>query len=484
MGLRIIKLTNQQKDCVKFASEGDMLIRGVPGCGKTTVILERASYLIEKEIAEGNEPRILMLTYSNTLSKYIKQLARTQNSISIEARTFHQWGRQLLVDAGISIPAFLTSEERLEKIRHAKNYINKVNSNAGNETHFPRVQVKGLSEDKALVKFLSEEFAWIKRQGIQNRIEYMSIQRAGRGNHVQVYAQHRTTIYDVYTKYLDFIIRERKIEFDDVALLLIKYIDTLKLNQYPDHILIDEAQDLSPMQFKAVKLLTGKSLTIAADKGQQIYRNQFTWRSVQIDIRGSRSRFLSQSFRSTKQIVQLARSLQKHDVQLLKDDEYYPAEDPEASGDKPVHFISDNLDEEVNLVIHKVRELRQSCPNDTIAVIAHSAERLKVFEEALSQFGIPCNFIKEEEADFTSPGVKLVNYYACKGLEFHHVIVSGLKNGIIPFYIKDADDPEAFLATERRKLYVAMTRAQISLILSAVNPVSPFLGELDSNLYD
>jgi superfamily I DNA/RNA helicase len=49
--------------------------------------------------------------------------------------------------------------------------------------------------------------------------------------------------------------------------------------------------------------------------------------------------------------------------------------------------------------------------------------------------------------------------------------------------MEPGDDPEAFIATERKKLYVAMTRARLTLTLLAVNPVSTFINELDPNLY-
>ncbi|MNN93449.1 hypothetical protein D3C81_2119000 [compost metagenome] len=50
--------------------------------------------------------------------------------------------------------------------------------------------------------------------------------------------------------------------------------------------------------------------------------------------------------------------------------------------------------------------------------------------------------------------------------------------------MEPGDDPEAFMATERKKLYVAMTRARLTLTLSGVAPISPFIHELDPDLYE
>jgi superfamily I DNA/RNA helicase len=80
--------------------------------------------------------------------------------------------------------------------------------------------------------------------------------------------------------------------------------------------------------------------------------------------------------------------------------------------------------------------------------------------------------------------------HASKGLEFDHVFVSGLEEGILPFTLFGATGPED-IAEERRLLYVAMTRARTGLHLSwaasrsfrgrvLTQPPSRFLASLES----
>ncbi len=64
------------------------------------------------------------------------------------------------------------------------------------------------------------------------------------------------------------------------------------------------------------------------------------------------------------------------------------------------------------------------------------------------------------------PAVRLMTVHAAKGLEFDHVFVAGLEEGTFPSQ-RVADDPEG-LEEERRLMYVAMTRARKSLLLSSV----------------
>lgn len=478
MALKMIKLTTEQDNCVKFRPDGELLIRGIPGAGKTTVIMERALYLQKNGEQITTGPKVLLLTYNRALATYIRQMARVTNEECPAAMTFHQWGSQLLRENGISNHRMISNEKE-DLVRFAKNIINKYGS-----PDFPRVQVPKISEERALIRFLSEEITWIKSNDIRNRSEYLDTPRTGRGKQVVLTKGRRETIYDILEKYQSILKARKCIDFDDIALLIIQNVGNFKKDTIPSHILIDEAQDLTPAQFRAIKQLTSKSLTIAADKGQQIYRRHFTWKSVGIEIRGTRNKFLGKTFRSTKQIIQLARSLQTHDKHLIADDDFIPSQDPESTGPKPELLITNKLNEELNIVIRKAKQIRSIFPQDTIAIIAYSQDRLTEFEEAFSGQNIGCIYIKSDEADFLTPGVKLVTYHSSKGLEFDHVIVTGLQEGKVPYGIHDpGDDPDLHLATERRKLYVAMTRAKLTLTLSAVTPISSFIHELDSELY-
>lgn len=467
-----VSLTKEQKECVEYKSEASLLIQGIPGSGKSTVLMERAKFLQKK-----GEGKVLVLTYNRALATYMRLLALKTSPNPFEATTFHQWGRQLLLDTGISNVSYETDLKGL--LLFALNTVKKNNA----EVSFPKVgKGNDYAEKWALVSFLQEEFSWIKGNGFRTHEEYLGAIRSGRGKQVQVLKEHRESIYEVYEKYQEMLKSRKKIDYDDIALLLLDNVSKIKQSDLPVHILIDEAQDLSLMQLKAIRALVKKSLTIAADKGQRIYRRNFTWKQANIDVRG-RSKVLLNTFRSTKQIIRLARNLQEHDTLLINDDEYIPAEDPKSEGPIPELYISKNKADELNAVLQLVSKVRTSRPNDTIAIISNRGSRLNEFEEILDISKIPYLRVKEDDADILSPGVKLATYYSSKGLEFDHVIVTGLKNGSMPMKVPPGEDEEDFNSTERKKLYVAMTRAKKHLILSAIEKISPFIEQLDINLY-
>lgn len=97
---------------------------------------------------------------------------------------------------------------------------------------------------------------------------------------------------------------------------------------------------------------------------------------------------------------------------------------------------------------------------------------------------------REEDKELTGEAVTLITMHSCKGLEWPHVYVVGLEDGLLPH---SRSKVEGTIDEERRLFYVALTRAMQSLTLShcdgrkkygqviACHP-SPFLREIPSDL--
>jgi DNA helicase-2/ATP-dependent DNA helicase PcrA len=115
------------------------------------------------------------------------------------------------------------------------------------------------------------------------------------------------------------------------------------------------------------------------------------------------------------------------------------------------------------------------------------AERLETF---LDQLALDSE--REEEEEHTGDAVTLITMHSCKGLEFPHVYIVGLEDGLLPH---TRSKEEGTLDEERRLFYVAITRAMQSLSIShclgrkkygAMTPChpSPFLKELPPELVE
>jgi DNA helicase-2/ATP-dependent DNA helicase PcrA len=70
---------------------------------------------------------------------------------------------------------------------------------------------------------------------------------------------------------------------------------------------------------------------------------------------------------------------------------------------------------------------------------------------------------REEETDTDKDGVTLITFHAAKGLEFPHIFLIGIEEGILPH---DRSKLEGNLDEERRLFYVGITRAMQTLTIT------------------
>ena len=123
----------------------------------------------------------------------------------------------------------------------------------------------------------------------------------------------------------------------------------------------------------------------------------------------------------------------------------------------------------------------------------------KSFEEreglvSLEEFLLEISLISDvEEYKDDINRISLMTVHSVKGLEFDYVFVVGMEEGIFPHMNSLMENSE--LEEERRLCYVAVTRAKLELHLvntrrrtlfgkDQINPVSRFIGEIDTNLIE
>lgn len=97
----------------------------------------------------------------------------------------------------------------------------------------------------------------------------------------------------------------------------------------------------------------------------------------------------------------------------------------------------------------------------------------------------------DEEQDY----VVLMTLHSAKGLEFPHVYLAGMEDGLFPSYMTITSDDRADLEEERRLCYVGITRAEQELTLTCArrrmvrgetqyNKISRFIKEIPAELLD
>jgi DNA helicase II / ATP-dependent DNA helicase PcrA len=133
--------------------------------------------------------------------------------------------------------------------------------------------------------------------------------------------------------------------------------------------------------------------------------------------------------------------------------------------------------------LENLRDLIDTLPVTT----ANPQQQLEDFLDDLS-----LDSDREEEKETDGDAVTLITIHSCKGLEFPHVHIVGLEDGLFPH---SRSKVEGTMDEERRLFYVAVTRAMQTLVLShcatrkkygEARPChpSPFLREIPPELLE
>ncbi|MFB9279616.1 HelD family protein [Cohnella cellulosilytica] len=248
------------------------------------------------------------------------------------------------------------------------------------------------------------------------------------------------------------------------ALVWIHYVFNGAENLAFDHVVVDEAQDVSPLQIALLNAFMNEpSFTILGDLAQGIhaYRGVQRWEELS-DVFAEEYRSyhaLQQSYRSTLEIIEFANRILPHTGTGLP-----PAVPVFRSGD-PVEVAG--LDAETERLPRIERFIRDNRERgmQTIAIVCRTDEDCARLAEQLREAGLEANLISENQTQYRG-GLTVVPAYLSKGLEFDAVLVA------------DADDRRYAAAPQDAKLlYVACTRALHRLTLMYQGRPTPLIAE-------
>lgn len=230
-----------------------------------------------------------------------------------------------------------------------------------------------------------------------------------------------------------------------------------------EHVFVDEAQDLSPVDLAVVLDTASKAqcVTLAGDISQRLHLdNGFTdWRNVLADL-GKASVELEPlriSYRSTLPIISFAGSVlgplnTEPEPQVLR------------NGAPVELFNFGHSGDAVGFLAEQLRELMHSEPRASVAVIARYPEHADLYYSGLKNGDVPgLRRVSEQDFPFT-PGVDVTDVRQVKGLEFDYVILIEATASTYPV------DDEA-----RHLLYIAATRAAHQLWVLATGTPSRLL---------
>ncbi|MFO7690228.1 MAG: AAA family ATPase [Cryobacterium sp.] len=246
----------------------------------------------------------------------------------------------------------------------------------------------------------------------------------------------------------------KRIEHSDVAPLIYTIITTARHDGYEDirHLLVDEMQDYTPIQYAVLRRLFACNMTILGDSNQSV--NPFSSSNLDtiFSIFPEADRLeLCKSYRSTTEITEFAQNISRNDKLV-------PIE---RHGQAPRLFACDTAQHETARVLELIADHEQG-DYRSLGIVCKTLAQAKQLYHAVAAEGIDLTLLDYDSKTFTG-GIIITSAHIAKGLEFDVVIV--------PF----VDDATYATDIDRSMLYIACTRAMHELHLTHTGTPTSFL---------
>lgn len=495
-----MELNVEQRKIVENKPNGHSLVKGVAGSGKTTVAVYRIPILLNNYCPEDND-NVLMVTYNKSLKEYVKYIYSKAKEESEDQQNFfeednskklhinnidslmHSYFEKNTKDKNINL-------EVASKFEIQKALRDSIIYNLKKYTDVNLLDLKNLS-------FIRDEIVWIKSCNYTVLEEYQNADRIGRTNQysgdgpqkLRKNSRQREALFSVMNTYNKILREKSLIDFQDMGAIALDYVNKHNSKKYT-HILIDESQDLSRVQLEFLKSLYNEkeysSITFLADVAQSIYLQAWltknrSFTSIGYNMSG-KANSLSKNYRTTTEIARAAYSLIEKDEDLINDSNFVKANLIDKHGDYPIYKNFRNSKEEAEYIFSLVKNnLCKKYTLKDIVVVARLSEQLKEIAGILKEKNMPCSIFGSKDFSFEKDSLKLITMHSIKGLEFKVVIIAGLNSKVMPYLPAndDYEDIEVAESTERKLLYVGMTRATEKLYMSSNERPSKFIKDIN-----
>ena len=459
---------SQRKIAYRESYSGPAQVTGGPGTGKTVTLLHRAAFLAARPAlptASGPGPagHVLVTTFNGTLADALG----TQLDLLVQDDGVRRRVEVLNVDRlayGIvkaARGAPVIADERILRTQWAK-----------------AAADVGLDLAPAFLKNEWEQV--ILAQDLQTEQAYLTCLRTGRGRPLT--KTQRSQVWQAAERVTADLADARlstHLQLANEATHLLRQAGAPRYR----HILVDEAQDLHPSQWRLLRAAVAPGpddLFIVADPHQRIYDNRVSLASMRISVRGRTLR-LSLSYRTTQEVLSWAIPLLGTDPVTGLDGEV----DSLVGYRSPMHGppprlrVAATRAEEFRQLAEQIRSwLAAGIEQQAIGVTARSASLVRESREMLKADGIMTMPLSGRSR---AHAVRAGTMHAMKGLEFQAVAVVGVEQGLVPepaAITPESEDPIVYaqdMQRERCVLFVACTRARDYLYVSGTGELSAFL---------
>ncbi len=445
-----------QRKLVEKEYNGPVRVLGGAGTGKTVVAMHRAKYLAS-QISLFENKKILFTTYTKNLAidiyENLKKICDEETLSKIEVKNLDQW-----------VYEFLTKHGYKNEIVYS-NKTDELWENA----------LTAISQDLEIEdSFFKEEWERVVQSNSVNTLnDYIKVSRAGRGTRLS--RAQRKLIWEVFEEYKLLLstknYKEPSNAMRDVRVLLKQSAD----DGLYSHVVVDEAQDFNAEAFRLIRDLVPESkndIFIAGDAHQRIYGHKVVLGQCGIKIIG-RSKKLKLNYRTTDEIRRWAVGLLSGENIDDMDDGVDTNSDYKSlyHGPEPLVKSFESYEDEVSFIDKYIQNIKKEDVDSRICIVARTQKIIDAYSQYFTDKNVSTVKISRNTKDnISNKGIRLATMHRVKGLDFDHVIIASMNDGIVPLEVSEKSDEQQIedekLLREKSIVFVAATRAKKSLLVT------------------
>lgn len=493
-----------QRLYVEHDYHGPFRLLGGAGTGKTVVAMHRAKRLAARLLRSGSRQKVLFTTYSRNLATDIasnlKLICTADEFNTIDVVNLDKLVKDLLTGHGYS------GEIWYDGSRDHGNDLDAAWCKA--------ITSIGVNDSKLTVSFFKSELSQvIVPQQVRNAADYMRVLRKGRGTRLN--RAQKLAVWQVVETYRRIMQANGAYDVDTAMQNVVSLLTQGDTPRKYAHVVVDEGQDFSTPAYRVIRALVDEGdndIFIVGDAQQRIYGHTAVLSKCGIRIQG-RARKLRINYRTTEQIRSAADSIFRSSGADVADSVFAAVR---GIGDASPATTFDDLDggksptgDSRSLMSGPVPEARrfasQSDEMDAVrewiyglcgtaedaasdesdggrvdprnvCVVARSRYCIDQWYKTLDD-GLPYGVYRlgRDAENRQRQGIRVATMHRVKGLEFDYVVVVDVNDGVCPpkpalqAAGSDSVALNEIYKEERSLIYVAMTRAKKSVLLTGVS---------------
>lgn len=478
----VATIQREQNRIIRNEDIRTLIIQGVAGSGKTSIALHRIAYLLYTFRDSISSKDILIISPNKVFSDYISNVLPELGEETVPETSMEQILSGVLEHKYKYQTYFGLVNELLEK--PSSSLINRIAYKASfgfiseldkfilhiENTYFKAADVKLTKYITIPAPFIEEQYLRFNRYPIRRRFDAMAdymldmlkiqytftVTTTGRNLlkkeiRLMFAGNNDIQVYKDFFKWTNnpgmFKMRKgHTLEYSDLAPLAYLHLALEGNGNQPfrvKHLLIDEMQDYSPIQYKVIQKLFPCQKTVLGDAGQSVNPyGSSTAETIQKSLTASEIMKLCKSYRSTFEITDFAQKIHPN-AEL---------EPVARHGEKPQILQFGSAVEELSGIMGLISTYRKS-GYKSLGIICKTEQQARKMADMLKSYANDISFLSSQSSAFVQ-GIVITSAHMAKGLEFDEVI------------IPQTDERNYRSEIDKSMLYVAVTRAMHRLTLT------------------